>query len=1034
MATPRALAMKRLREKEELARQAALLGQSKNIGAMSQYDNVTSDDLINNNSGGVMSNLGSIGQFISDDNNDLDNLSFSTNNGLNVNLKNNRNKESADPKIKIGNLTPRAVAMQSLQQKQNNINNSTTSNALNSFIETNSAKSNQVNSNLMNRNTDLALAAYGRDQEIQKEIQKQKELAKFKGDSSRIPPAPSVMQPRWDGSVDQNVNFQMPTEGPEAVREAAIRTGMSQEELDDLMLYQNQINSVTPDSMGPEGQKETSEVYDPDAAFAYYPDGRPMSLEEYIGAGQADLMDSAEYKEEVDKKLFNLVPDWMGGNDYYINSSGYKDKNNQGTLAITDQNRADAISAILEDYNTRDIANFTETAKSNPEIYDKLLDGTLSLPAGRGDPFENKDFTGLGFDGGQRNIDDSEMTNIDQSLDGSNYDELLMEEDLSKNMFNNEQDTVDIDQGITEDPIETQSPIEIMDEQQNYEIPATPVEEVALEQQAVEAGVDLTNEQEVAEFKEEAEVQSASEELDAIDPTITTTVDETIATSQANGDSQEETESKLSELFGGLKDIFGVDNKSLLRAFVKYVGGRVFGLSSGKAAAFAWAGIEADMATESAKGAKAREWQDNMDQYDQMYDEAIAAGDIDGAERILRQRDDYSGKEKTDAEKYFNNVEFLEDKLAQATADQNPEMVEAITAQLKRYKEGGIDGSASDPNYYDLMVQDKNGNRRSLLAKDGVNGREVKNSNGQWVPLSEWTDSTGQMGSITSNWRANKSDNQPDSFLVDTTAEDQESLIDADLEAGKITEEEAKDKRDKIIDSYTNPLTGEKYITKIPNAKSISPTGLVTFGSMNATETTSHQQLGATIRGYAKVDAILENPRSNARVNGLREWFATNMALKSEQPSVWRAEIEKKVGNPIQKAFYLGILEMTQARLRKETGAAYTLKELSDTMQLAPSSTDDSDGQLQRLKLDSLKDGIYQDAAGLGDSSGPYLVGVLEGYYRPNDAYAGMMNELYEMIDNDANYDDLDAILSSSGSSNQTTVTNQDYEDAYMKE
>ena len=38
------------------------------------------------------------------------------------------------------------------------------------------------------------------------------------------------------------------------------------------------------------------------------------------------------------------------------------------------------------------------------------------------------------------------------------------------------------------------------------------------------------------------------------------------------------------------------------------------------------------------------------------------------------------------------------------------------------------------------------------------------------------------------------------------------------------------------------------------------------------------------------------------------------------------------------------------------------------------------------------------------------------------------------MIDNDANYDDLDAILSSSGSSNQTTVTNQDYEDAYMKE
>jgi len=1015
MANPRSIAMKKLREREELARQAALLGAEKQKGIMSS----------------LPTSLNNIGQFVSDDNNDLDDVSFSTLDGLKASFKNNRTKDSI-PKIKVN---PRVAAMTARKenlamQKENTktvaSDNAKRFSALNSFIKTNSAETSQLDGNLVNKNTDLAVQAYERDNEIKK----QKELARFKGDSSRIPPAGSVMQPRWDGSVDQNANFQMPTEGPEAVREAAIRTGMSQEDLDDLMLYQDQINSVTPDSMGPEGQEDTSEVYDPDAAFAYYPDGRPMSLEEYIGAGQADLMDSAEYKEEVDKKLFNLVPDWMGGNDYYINSSGYKDKNNQGTLAITDQNRADAISAILEDYNTRDIINFTETAKSNPEIYDKLLDGTLSLPAGRGDPFEGEDFTGIGFDGGDKNIDESSMTNLDQSLDGSNYDELLMEEGLSKDIDSN----VDIEQGILENQVKTQSPIEIMDEQQNYEIPATPVEEVALEQQAVEAGVDLTNEQEVAEFKEEAEVQSASEELDAVDPSIKTTVDEVITTSQANGDSQEETESKLSELFGGLTDIFGVDNKSLLRAFVKYVGGRVFGLSSGKAAAFAWAGIEADMATESAKGAEARKYADNMAAYGTQYDAAMAAGDPEKANRILQKMNSESGIDKTDPEKYFEGLDFLQNKKAEAIAAGNTDLVKGIDAQIKRWEAGGIDGSASDPNYYDLMVQDKNGNRRSLLAKDGVNGREVKNSNGQWVPLSEWTDPNGQMGSITSNWRANKSDNQPDSFLVDTTAEDQESLIDADLEAGKITEEEAKGKRDKIIDSYTNPLTGEKYITKIPNAKTISPTGLVTFGSMNATETTSHQQLGATIRGYAKVDAILENPRSNARVNGLREWFATNMALKSEQPSVWRAEIEKKVGNPIQKAFYLGILEMTQARLRKETGAAYTLKELSDTMQLAPSSTDDSDGQLQRLKLDSLKDGIYQDAAGLGDSSGPYLVGVLEGYYRPNNAYAGMMNELYEMIDNDANYDDLDVILSSSGNSSQTTATNQDYKNAYMKE
>jgi hypothetical protein len=75
---PRALAMARLREKEELARQAAILSSEKQKGIMSS----------------LPTNLGSIGQFISDDNNDLDNLSFSTDKGLKVNLQNNRNKDS----------------------------------------------------------------------------------------------------------------------------------------------------------------------------------------------------------------------------------------------------------------------------------------------------------------------------------------------------------------------------------------------------------------------------------------------------------------------------------------------------------------------------------------------------------------------------------------------------------------------------------------------------------------------------------------------------------------------------------------------------------------------------------------------------------------------------------------------------------------------------------------------------------------------------------------------------------------------------
>ena len=43
------------------------------------------------------------------------------------------------------------------------------------------------------------------------------------------------------------------------------------------------------------------------------------------------------------------------------------------------------------------------------------------------------------------------------------------------------------------------------------------------------------------------------------------------------------------------------------------------------------------------------------------------------------------------------------------------------------------------------------------------------------------------------------------------------------------------------------------------------------------------------------------------------------------------------------------------------------------------------------------------------------------------------MDEIYKMIDNDDNYDDLDTILNSSSGSNKATATNQDYENAYMK-
>jgi hypothetical protein len=538
------------------------------------------------------------------------------------------------------------------------------------------------------------------------------------------------------------------------------------------------------------------------------------------------------------------------------------------------------------------------------------------------------------------------MTNLDQSLDGSNYDELLKQETAM----------------VQEDAVVSES----------------------------------------------AEVLNANEETRRIREEADAVID--------GNDDDETKESKLAGLFGSLKDIFGVDNKSLLRAFVKYVGGRVFGLSSGKAAAFAWAGIEADMATESAKGAKAREWQDNMDEYDRMYDEAIAAGDIDGAERIFRQRDDYSGKEKTDAEKYFSNVEFLEDKLAQATADQNPEMIEAITAQLKRYKEGGIDGTSNTPtDIYDLEVQDENGNTRKLNARDGTNGRLVQMPNGEFVPLKDYK-SEG-FGTVMHASKLNPSDAGSTPFQMaggrydsesDAQFEEKLDKIDAKLEnggygEGDAAEQAAYNDRVKVHNANKNRNdNGNLYKTKIPYAESINESGVVFFPPQKDAAQKASYQLAEGARGLAKLEAIQNSPEAMAMVNKwTAKWqsIANTKAMSYGQLSTYIAQ--NFSANPLQQAYYMGMLELTTSKLRRDTGAAYNSKEMMDTMERYTNFKDTSK-EVTSMKLSNAK--LDLEAIAGNTRSGPYWLGVLDGTYRPSDAWQTTMGNIYNMIENAGGY------------------------------
>ena len=124
--------------------------------------------------------------------------------------------------------------------------------------------------------------------------------------------------------------------------------------------------------------------------------------------------------------------------------------------------------------------------------------------------------------------------------------------------------------------------------------------------------------------------------------------------------------------------------------------------------------------------------------------------------------------------------------------------------------------------------------------------------------------------------------------------------------------------------------------------------------------------------------------------------------------------------------YYIGILELTMARLRKDTGAAYNQQELFQTMELSPGYQDISEG-VTLAKIGGLKSDLYA-AAGFV-SSGQYQIGILEGLYRPNDADAEMMNSVYNAIDDDASYKPL-----KDAPQGDTNINNKDYETLYIRE
>ena len=427
------------------------------------------------------------------------------------------------------------------------------------------------------------------------------------------------------------------------------------------------------------------------------------------------------------------------------------------------------------------------------------------------------------------------------------------------------------------------------------------------------------------------------------------------------GDDDKTKEFKLANLFGSLKDIFGVDNKSLLRAFVKYVGGRAFGLSSGKAAQFAWAGIEADMATNAAAGADAKAYQSNMDEYDKQYDAAMAAKNPEEANRILQKMNSSSGVEKSDAEKFDDNITYLNSKYTEAEKAGDKVKMSQIAKQLKAMEDAGISGTASDPWYGNISMEDANGAKIVRQGKQTPNGLMFLDSeDGKWkFPRDEGFSNTK---------RTVKSDADEVRYATDTR-----------------TNIDSED-----VGTYQTDIIGATSVTA--------------GGDPNFDEKTANQQNAnfskTAVNAYMHMeDMLLHSPEARLEIFELEQAFRNEIGNAESGPiqGVVKKFLKRDM-TPVAKMWYNNMNTLITSKLRIETGAAYNKEELMNTLSFFPNTADypsrsdyekmsDTEKEqalnLIKSRMFTARNWMLDNAGGL--KSKGYLEGLMGDIYRPTD-------------------------------------------------
>jgi len=364
-----------------------------------------------------------------------------------------------------------------------------------------------------------------------------------------------------------------------------------------------------------------------------------------------------------------------------------------------------------------------------------------------------------------------------------------------------------------------------------------------------------------------------------------------------------------------------------------------------------------------------------------MYDTAMEDGNIEGAERILSKMNDLSGVDKTEPEKYYEGLEYLQGKLADAKKanvnGSNDALIEGIEYQLDKWKKQGVTGGTR-PNVWmgSAGMYDPKG---TYVVKSAM---QVE---GEPIKIYDETDGTFKLPS-------------------DLGYRDAIRTPSSDRGTGRYATDE------RVI---TDPAEFGRYSTEIPNAISVSPKGVPKFeegsGELNKAASFSH----TAVKSFMQMEDILSHSDAvRQEIFSLQAEFRKSIADMPSDSAMkgLLGKFAKRGMSPAAKLWFNEMNTLVTSKLRRETGAAYNQDELITTMNFFPNATDypanfnelDKTGKINALNFLNLRmqqagNWILTNAQGL--QAYEYLEGLKGNLFRPDDDWLKLNTEMLEFLD-----------------------------------